>query len=275
MAPVLRLACLGDSWVSDWAWGCGSNGGWGFRSPLTEALCDGLSALGHQVEIVLCGLPGYTSERVLELANLCRLRDLASLLRGSGDNMPRGNLAKLLSAYGVARYSSDGAAEDVDAVLVIAGYNDLRRGDSPRQIARRLLQIRELYQQRGVEALVVSVGEGRPHLERWRRRVNAQLMAGDPRAIDCDELLLGLDNSNWEECEHFTEQGSRVVGKLLAQAVAVRLGDMTSVSHRNLGLKKNHAVGAYRRTGKLVWRKKEVHELETKNDGFGIDKAGS
>merc|ERR1719330_994772 len=98
MGQRLRLACLGDSWVCDWL---ESLGDWKINTPMPLALRDGLEASGFEVELVVAGFPGATVERILELARICRLRDMASL-SASGRSI-KGDLMAKLDEFGLQR----------------------------------------------------------------------------------------------------------------------------------------------------------------------------
>merc|ERR1712129_429607 len=78
------------------------------------------------------------------------------------------------------------AEEDVDIAFIVAGYNDLLYGELwPEQVVRKLLQLRQLYMDRGVDVVLVTIGQGSYSMEPWRRRANNLLLAqGGPSVVN-------------------------------------------------------------------------------------------
>mmetsp|Transcript_37885 Transcript_37885/g.118159 ORF Transcript_37885/g.118159 Transcript_37885/m.118159 type:complete len:307 (-) Transcript_37885:182-1102(-) len=233
MAPPtpLRVACLGDSWISDYERGEHADY-WKLESHLPEAVLERLrEECDRDVEFLVAGFPGFTASRLLQLAKLCRLRDLARVHDRRGVHLPaQGSLRTELWKLGVpcAWADSNGSTpeEDVDLVLIVAGYNDLKYGErgGADAVAQKLLQLRRLYASRGIEAIIVTIGEGSPCVERMRRRANRRLLAeGSGDVVSCDDLVRGLGREMWANMEHFTPDGYRAVGSMLGAVVAQRL----------------------------------------------------
>jgi len=220
----LRVAVLGDSWVSSW------KGDW----TLTSALPEGLKAGFHihmsaDIELITAGFPGFTADRIFSLANLCRLRCLSQL--EGGNSLPwYGDLKSPLRRLGFSLLCEDDqeSDEDVDVVVIVAGYNDFSHDQAKaKKVFRTLTTLQDLYTNRGVLAVLVTPGQGRAEYEEQRQLLNS-LLFGRQYVVDCDALVNKLDDDAWENMEHLTEEGSRQVGILLADAVCVHLNTWTS-----------------------------------------------
>jgi len=229
------VACLGDSWISDYERGEHADY-WKLESHLPEAFLERLEAESDRdVEFVIAGFPGFTSARLLQLAKLCRLRDMARVHERRGVHLPAsGSLKTALWQLGIpcAWADSESQEEDVDLVLIVAGYNDLKYGEGgPDAVARRLLQLRRLYASRGVEAVLVTIGEGAPDVEARRRRANRRLLAdAEAGVVSCDDFVRGLGREMWANMEHFTPEGYRALGSMLGASAAQRLREGTLCS---------------------------------------------
>jgi len=227
----LRVACLGDSWVTDYERGEHADY-WKTESPLPEGLQQKLaSTLDREVELVIAGFPGYTAARLLDLARLCRLRDMSCVYSQKGSHLPRhGDLQTLLSERGIScSWSEDGwrnaVEEDVDMVVIIAGYNDLLYGElGPQQVVHRLLHLRQLYVDRGMDVVLVAIGQGSHDVESSRWRANKLLLAqGGPSVVKVDEFVKNLDRSMWANKDHLTPNGYRSLGCQLGSVVAEKI----------------------------------------------------
>jgi hypothetical protein len=189
------------------------------KSPLPEGLQEGLQANDlADAELIIAGFPGYTADRLLALSKLCSLRCLASL--NGGSELPwYGDLKSPLRSTGVHLWSGDAHRdEDVDVVFIIAGYNDFSHDDaSPKQVYKTLTSLQDLYSKRGAVAIIVTPGEGRPEYEKQRQVLNSWLLERH-RVVDCDSLVCKLRDDAWANMEHFTEEGSKTLGTLLADA---------------------------------------------------------
>lgn len=223
----LRLAVLGDSWVTSWEEV--RDEGWHLMSPLPKGLRDGLDELGcwRCVELIVAGFPGSTAGRLLDLARLVRLREMSMLVDRFSGKLPwRGDLSKMVARFGVlADQQGLPVREDVDAVVLVAGWNDLRYGISGPEAAGRLLELRRLYRARGLEAIPLSIGRGLSaprDLEARRTHANTQLvMTG--LAVNTDALLEDLRPHAWKDSGHLTCASAEKVGRRLAGAVSARL----------------------------------------------------
>jgi len=225
MASGLCVAILGDSWVSDFERGENADW-WKLESPLPYAVADGLVAHGVPVsKTLVCGFPGFTASRLLDLAQRCSLRDMAKIQARKGFPLPiRGTLGPLLSERGVSgMWAGSWMSEEVDIVVIIAGYNDLKyREANADQVARFLFQLQDLYTRRDVEPIIVSIGAGKPCLDRQRARVN-ELLFSQPGTVDCDVLVNQLGDGAWCNKEHFTADGYVDLGHMLARAIKEQL----------------------------------------------------
>lgn len=214
----LRLAVFGDSWVSRFV----------DESTLDSSLPNGfltrlLENTAMDGELVVAGFPGFTAKRMLELANMCRLRDMSRIYDSeAGCFWSKGDLKSevvenAVPMIGMLRKTVD---EDIDVVVIIAGYNDLAEGDSI-EVYETLAQLRDLYFARGVCPILVTIGEGRPDVEEKRQTVNRWLLE-KREAVDCDPLIQKLGNDAWQSWTHLKPEGSRSLGSLLADAMASR-----------------------------------------------------
>lgn len=247
MVPPLQVAVFGDSWVSDYERGEHADY-WNLESHLPEGLRQRLSAdASCEVDLVIAGFPGFTAARLLEFAELCRLRDMAHVYHHRGCYLPlQGDLKTLLLARNIPCAWADErdlVSEDVDIVVIIAGYNDLKYGAfKADEVAGKLLALRGLYAARGVEAVLVTVGEGSPDLEAQRHRVNELLLA-DGGTVGCDEFVRALGRDMWANMDHFTPEGYRALGGMLGSAIACRLGSSLACplqSSRSDGAPESH-----------------------------------
>lgn len=221
---LLRVAVLGDSWVSSWA------DEWVLESALPAGLKAGLRAnTSSDIELIVAGFPGFTADRLLSLAERCRLRCLARLstLNG-GDELPwYGDLTSSLLAAGVPSLCKDGQGvnEHVDVVVIIAGYNDLSHDEADaKQVYTSLSRLQEIYAARGVRSVLVTLGQGRPQFEEQRQLLNHWLLQ-KCLAVDCDALVARLGDDDWENMEHLTQEGSWALGFLLADHVSGRFSE--------------------------------------------------
>jgi len=158
---------------------------------------------------------GASARRLLQLTQVCRLRDLALFTDRHGWLPQQGNIAEVMERAGVPMRAGS-VAEDVDIVLVIAGYNDLKRGASALDVVQTLLELEKVFKTRGVEMILVTMGRGHAHLEEERLRANASCMQRCACVIDCDRLLERLGPSAWENHDHLTSDGYVALGRLLA-----------------------------------------------------------
>ena len=174
--------------MSDWARGENADY-WKLESPLPHAFSAGLEARGWAVDdIVVAGCPGQTAGRLLDLAKLCRLRDISKVHARRGDHLPlHGDLVSPLVKLEIPMHWDHKMDEELDVVVIFAGYNDLKYGTADAdEVARTMLELRDLYVSRGVDAFIVTIGAGDPRFDWQRRRVNAQLLAHG--AVDGDAL---------------------------------------------------------------------------------------
>eukprot|EP00928_Gymnodinium_smaydae_P065537 TRINITY_DN48658_c0_g1_i1.p1 TRINITY_DN48658_c0_g1~~TRINITY_DN48658_c0_g1_i1.p1 ORF type:complete len:285 (-),score=41.59 TRINITY_DN48658_c0_g1_i1:268-1122(-) len=259
MSPALRVACLGDSWVSDWA---GEADSWRLESPLPWALKQQLEKLtGRAVELIVAGLPGFTAKRMSELAKLCRLRDIAEMQASNGWQLPcEGDLQEALMSRGAredSRHRWGGVLpEDVDIVVIIAGYNDLRYdSDSGEDVAQHVLGLRQLYaERRHVDALVLTIGEGRPEVE--SRRQCANLVLRKAGAIDCDPFVASLPAEAWGNSEHLIAEGYATLGVKVADAIAMRSCVLRLNSSHPLRLEETYVVQSTSKPCHVLQREK-------------------
>jgi len=229
MGPF-RVACFGDSWITDYERGEHADY-WKTESQLPEGLRTRLAdTLDKEVELVIAGFPGYTAARLLDLARLCRLRDMSRVYSQKGSHLPRhGDLKTMLTTQGIPCAWSEedkwAVEEDVDMVVIVAGYNDLLYGElRPEQVVQKLLQIRQLYVDRGVDAVLVTVGQGSRAVESWRRRANKLLLVqGGSSVVNCDPFVNSLGRSMWANQDHLTPEGYKDLGCQLGSTVAERV----------------------------------------------------
>merc|ERR1712032_259719 len=224
VAGRLRVAVLGDSWVSSW------KGDWTLTSALPEGLKVGLhSHRSADIELITAGFPGFTADRIFSLANLCRLRCM-SQLEGGGSLPWYGDLKSPLRRLGFSLLCEDDrkSDEDVDAVVIVAGYNDFSHDQAKAEkVFRTLTTLQDLYTNRGILAVLVTPGQGHAEYEEQCQLLNSWLF-GRQYVVDCDALVNKLGDDAWQNMEHLTEEGSRQVGILLADAVCVHLDTWTS-----------------------------------------------
>lgn len=222
----LRLGCLGDSWVSDWRQGPSSCL---ITSPISAALRAGLEGRHIPVEhMVAAGFPGGRADRLLEFAEICRLRDLA-VLSSRGRSIKGDPMETLLELGIPVQPRGSFWEEGVDVLVIILGANDLNHEAPALDVVQRLHRLWRLYERRGARVILVTVGGGKPgsqtdwpEFEKQRLLTNKMLLR-DEGAVDCDMLLRRVWSESWENDWHLTEEGYMAVGDLLAEALAVRL----------------------------------------------------
>lgn len=238
MPGCLRLACIGDSWVTDWSEE--SPDKWRMHTPMTDALRAGFSALGSaDIELITAGFPGATSARILELAQLCKVRDMAKLSAKSVSikqhleyKLEKAGITNLKSLPRDAR-----VCEDIDVIVLVLGSNDLSTSTwdcASDSILHRLRKLKHIFRVRGSEVVTVSVGGGANSLlmadmtaeelqalEEQRAHTNAALLAEDG-VVDCDALLHGLVNPWKADGWHLTDEGYEAFGRRLAQRIVRR-----------------------------------------------------
>eukprot|EP00930_Biecheleria_cincta_P059693 TRINITY_DN45414_c0_g1_i1.p1 TRINITY_DN45414_c0_g1~~TRINITY_DN45414_c0_g1_i1.p1 ORF type:complete len:758 (+),score=88.11 TRINITY_DN45414_c0_g1_i1:60-2333(+) len=230
MAKSLRFACLGDSWVACWtedADGVPKK----IVAPMPAALQAGLEARGQSLELLVAGFPGATTERLLDLVKICRLRDMVPM--SSCGHSIKDDLVSRLEFRNVcfAAAANERLAEDVDVVLVAVGSNDLCYESLRQQVIGRLFLLRQIYVERGVEVILVSLGGVQPggakdryeiDMEANRACVNARLLKED-WVLNFDDLMAGLGASLWLDSWHLTVEGCQTYGERLAEAISVYL----------------------------------------------------
>ena len=227
MQSPLRLACLGDSWVCSWTDGEEKK----IKADMPIALRNGMESRSENVELVVAGFPGATTERVLPLVQICRLRDMA-LMSEHGCSI-KDDLVRRLEEQQIPfladATNSATLNEDVDVVLLAVGSNDLCQEDLSQQVLGRLFKLRQIYIERGVDVLLVSLGGAGPEaagqcwwseLEANRVCINSQLLKED-WVFNFDWLMDGLmvDKAMWADAWHLSKEGSSAYGDRLAAAV--------------------------------------------------------
>jgi len=220
---VLRLGCLGDSWVSDWREGL--DGSHHLTSPLSSALRSSLEARGWEVSLVAAGFPGGKASTVLELAELCDLQGISKLSE-TGRSI-KGDLPSTLYEMGIytpGRWRK--WTEEVDLLIVILGANDLNHNVPGAEIVGCLRNIRRLYESRGTRVVMASIGgagpgvptEEYPEFEEQRRVANSMLQS-DGLLIDSDQLTDRLGADVWVEDWHLTPAGYVTLAEYMVEAL--------------------------------------------------------
>jgi len=140
----------------------------------------------------------------------------------------KGDLTATLAEFDISTQTlCEGAPwiEEVDLLVVVLGCNDLNHQATGAEVAGRLEALRRLYNGRGAEVVLVSVGGAGPgevedlqDFEAERSWVNAWLLA-EGGVVDCDLLLRDLDPGLWEDGWHLKKEGYRLFGDRIAEAV--------------------------------------------------------
>eukprot|EP00928_Gymnodinium_smaydae_P090447 TRINITY_DN74241_c0_g1_i1.p1 TRINITY_DN74241_c0_g1~~TRINITY_DN74241_c0_g1_i1.p1 ORF type:complete len:444 (-),score=38.69 TRINITY_DN74241_c0_g1_i1:237-1517(-) len=226
MAPRLRVACFGDSWIVDRTLG---PNGLEDKTPLPDALRSVFEKRSRDVELIVAGFPGATSYQLLDLAQACKVRDMARLSQQRCSI--KGNIWSTLEHFGIPFLEDEvgitGPREDIDVIAIIAGSNDLYQHFSGYDIVGQLYRLRRIFTRRGIEvvflslALAPSVKAEFPDFEREREYGNSRLLA-EEGVVDYDELMIGFGPGLWQDECHLTEEGYKALGERLAVAISAR-----------------------------------------------------
>lgn len=115
----------------------------------------------------------------------------------------------------------------------------------------------DLYAARGVHAMLVTPGEGRPEFEQQRQLLNSWLV-GKHSVVDCDSLVRKVKDDAWADMEHFTDEGSWTLGFLLADVIAKRFDQW---QHKKIFKDKRHrSVSAVKSVQDNVRHHKRKHD---------------
>lgn len=83
------------------------------------------------------------------------------------------------------------------------------------------MDLKQGYNDRGVDVLLITIGRGRSDLESQRVAAN-DLLLTEGCAADCDALLSTLDRSSWVNPEHLNEEGYKSFGSSIVTLLRCR-----------------------------------------------------
>ena len=181
---------------------------------------------------MVAGFPGVCAESVLGFAEVCCVRDLATLCArhcGLGGGDPGWTL-EWQGLPVLSQAESRACSEDVDVLVVCLGANDLLHDAPWRDVVRRLHRLWRLYTARGTRVVLLSIGgaapgvaETFPEYEKARSQTN-EVVLQFADSVDCDSILAQLPPGQWREDEwHLTAKGFLAFGDILAEALVTRL----------------------------------------------------
>ena len=198
-ARPLRVALIGDSWVTDLYQSDGkrvrkSHTAWAMEAALRQRL--------GQVDFVFAGFPGTRANALLTLCSLCRLRDVAKLAK-KGYSW-KYDQRSALREQKIRPLSEESRDEELDVVVICLGSNDLYDQNAS-QILGHLTKLHRLLEFRGVEVCQCSVylhdseRQAWPEADQTCQMVNHELLKASSciNIIHLDSFLQGLKPCHW------------------------------------------------------------------------------
>lgn len=199
LARPLRVALIGDSWVTDLYEKSDGNRvrkshtAWAMEASLRQRLGQGV-----QVDFVFAGFPGTRSRALLSMCWLCRLRDMAKLAK-MGYSW-KYDPARALKEQRLQPLSEQPQEEELDVAVICVGSNDLYDQPSS-EILRTLSELCKHLEFRGVEVCQCSLylheteRQAWPEADQTCQQVNETLKGSS--CIDLDGFLQSLSPQHW------------------------------------------------------------------------------
>ncbi|CAE7946563.1 ptprf [Symbiodinium sp. KB8] len=224
LARPLRVALIGDSWVTDLYEKSDGNRvrkshtAWAMEASLRQRLGQGV-----QVDFVFAGFPGTRSRALLSMCWLCRLRDMAKLAK-MGYSW-KYDPARALKEQRLQPLSEQPQEEELDVAVICVGSNDLYDQPSS-EILRTLSELCKHLEFRGVEVCQCSLylheteRQAWPEADQACQQVNETLKGSS--CIDLDGFLQSLSPQHWRDEHHLADSGYKLLGQKLAGAVEER-----------------------------------------------------
>ena len=210
LAKPLRVALIGDSWVTDlYQRSDGkrvrkSHTAWAMKASLEQRL--------REVEFVFAGFPGTRTKALQALCSLCCVRDVARLakLGYSWKYDPW----TALEEQRIRPLSEENKGEELDVAVICLGSNDLYDQASS-EILSQLKRLHQHLEFRGVEVCQCSVylheseRQAWPDADQTCQQVNMSLLKDSSvNLVSLDAFLQSLRPCHWRAPAATSKQAS-------------------------------------------------------------------